>query len=512
MASRHRKAQAAPTTTTTAAVTMLGHRVRATAAGRELVGMQRSVTIALDDPPYTRSNSFNGFADGGQPLMHSRSEGAATLLLPSINAELFERAQRIKDAASEELNSVTATVFQITNSMLGAGILAFPYHLAGVGSVVTLFTFAMLGSCMWYTMVMMIECGHKRQIYDYALIVEDVLGRRMAKWLDFSIGLCCMGNIMSYINVIGDMGADVMREWAHHKNIFVDTYAGFIIVFLLVVEFPFIFYRNYGDITWLSYFSLFLIACVITVFVGWEGQVENDGGFKVPSHFPPSISPVLSQLGTWSYAYAIQYATFEAYVAMSPDAKKKWPLTVGLCVGFGAVLLLLMAYLGYGAFGEDCEADILTNFDTNKWEVQVGKLAVVIHLLSNMPNDFVLMRLFSLRAFDLDVGDLDTPRFMAASIFIFAVPLILMAAIPAGDVGGAFLLIINLTGDIPTAFACFVVPALMWLRIFEGDRSRKFYTAVFVLALGVFMMLVCSVHDIVSFLIHCADDGCKSYA
>lgn len=510
---------------------MMGHRLRPSNSERGLALSRRATTGVLrghpSDENFEDMVSFHGSdkgsvagvedpfdrdVTGAYPLLHSRSEGAHSLrqISPTLNAELRERAARIKEAASDELNSVTATVMQLTNSMLGAGILAFPYHLAKVGVLVTLFTFGMLGVCMYFTMNLMLDCGIKRNIFDYALLVEDVLGRRMQLYLDLSIALCCMGNVMSYMNVIGEMGATVLREWSHHENIFVDTYAGFLIIFLLIVEFPFIFYKNFGDITWLSYFSLFLMSSVIIVFVGWEGQIESDK-FHIPNWWPASISRVLGQLGTWSYAYAIQYATFEAYIAMTPEAKEKWPLTVKLCVGFGALLLLCMAFLGYAAFGQNCKSDIMSNFDSNKWEVQAGQMAVVVHLLANMPNDFVLMRLFFLRALNMDAGDLDWPRFSAVSIFLFAVPLFLMAVIPAGDVGGTFLLVINLTGDIPTAFACFVVPAVLWLKTFEGDRSWKFYLSIFIFCLGMFMMLVCSIHDIIVFSFKCSHHGCRGY-
>ena len=101
---------------------------------------------------------------------------------------------------------------------------------------------------------------------------------------------------------------------------------------------------------------------------------------------------------------------------------------------------------------------------------------------------------------------------MVATLLLFAVPLAMMAAIPEQDVLGTFSLIIDLTGDIPTGFCAFMLPALLYIRLFDGERDWMWYSAFPVVALGFVLMFVCPVVDLVEFTEACrSSGGCSSY-
>jgi amino acid permease len=97
-------------------------------------------------------------------------------------------------------NSWLSTGVQVLNTMLGSGILAFPYVLAKSGiflfTVNILFTVIVVLCTSW----MLITAGKKMKIMNYSLLTEAVFGKTMRQLLNVGIVLSSVGSILSYLN------------------------------------------------------------------------------------------------------------------------------------------------------------------------------------------------------------------------------------------------------------------------------------------------------------------------
>lgn len=409
----------------------------------------------------------------------------------------------------EERNSALSTSAQITNTMIGSGILTFPYVLAAVGIGWYATLMVTFGVAVHLSTSYLLLSGQKLGFLNYSEVVQDVFGTTMRRVLNVSIALSSMGALMSYMNTIGTLGSDVMGHW--WSSSWLSSYSGFMIVVVTLVELPLILIRSYGELALISYGSLMFI-CATILFIAFDGPNETDGEWLVAKFGPESGWDVVKELGSFSYAYSMQYVIFEAYASMTPEAKPQWQTTVARSVVMGGVLLTLMAMFGYAAFGQDCNSDILTNFDASEPLVQVAMLVVVLHLLCYIPNDFVIMRLFFLNTCDLNVLRVPTPAYVLTTLGLFGAPLLLMASIPEEDVLGYFSLIIDLTGDVPTGFCAFLLPSLLYLSVYREERGWYWWLAWPVAALGATLIFVCPVVDIATFYEAChSDSGCSSY-
>ena len=111
-------------------------------------------------------------------------------------------------------------------------------------------------------------------------------------------------------------------------------------------------------------------------------------------------------------------------------------------------------------------------------------------------------------------------------VWACAAPLALMAAIPRELVDGVFELILALTGEVPIALSCFVIPCLAYrAAVLErtpastpllggGAVSEKPVSAAATTATLVFavvVLVVCPVCTIYQFVDDCVTDGCASY-
>lgn len=89
---------------------------------------------------------------------------------------------------------------KILNTMLGSGVLAFPYLLAKCG--ILLFTFSILFtvSIVLCTSWMLITAGKKKKILNYSKLTEEVFGKNMRQLLNVGIIFSSVGSMLSYLN------------------------------------------------------------------------------------------------------------------------------------------------------------------------------------------------------------------------------------------------------------------------------------------------------------------------
>ena len=101
-----------------------------------------------------------------------------------------------------------------------------------------------------------------------------------------------------------------------------------------------------------------------------------------------------------------------------------------------------------------------------------------------------------------------------------------MAAIPRALVDGVFELILALTGEIPIALACFVIPCLAYrAAVLErtpastpllgggavSDKPVSAAATTATLVFAVVVLVVCPACTIYQFVDDCVTDGCESY-
>ena len=168
----------------------------------------------------------------------------------------------------------------------------------------------------------------------------------------------------------------------------------------------------------------------------------------------------------------------------------------------------------YGAFGSDCDGDILMSFDAHHPAVQAAYLITVLHLTFYIPNAFVIGRLFLCELAGLDVLALETGPFAALTVGLWAGLVAMMACVPREDVAGVFTYIIDLTGDLPIGFSCFALPAVLFTTAYKDQHKTLLtYTAYMTFALGALLVLICPVVDTYLFAKACeSDNGCSAYA
>jgi len=225
---------------------------------------------------------------------------------------------------------------------------------------------------------------------------------------------------------------------------------------------------------------------------------------------PVSSLSCLKYLGNFAYATSCQPVVCEAHLSVVAESKDSFPYAMWSAAAAGGTLLLAMSVAGYMAFGENVSSNVMLSLGDGPMSC-IGYTLVVIHLLMYIPNDFIIMRFYGFRLFDMNVLQTPVLQYVIATIVLFAIPVVAMAMIPVADVSGAFGLVLDLTGDFPIGFQCFLIPGLVYLTLFPEWRPMQLIALISAIAGGI-CMFFCPVVDIITFVNACnSEAGCSSY-
>jgi len=257
--------------------------------------------------------------------------------------------------------------------------------------------------------------------------------------------------------------------------------------------------RSYGELTYISACSLFLIASV-TVLVGIEGTAARSAVSHSIRLWPTAPTQCLRYLGNFAYATSCQPVVCEAHLSSTPESKGHFRDVMWAASVAGGALLATMAIAGCAAFGDGVSSNVLMSFRPGPISAIAYSL-VVMHLCAYIPNDFIIMRFYLFKIFDVNILQVPTIQFITVTVLLFAVPVLAMAMIPLQDVSGAFELVLSLTGDLPTGFNCFLLPGLVYLSTFREHTPSQAMrvAAVLTVVLGSVCMLICPLTDIFAF-------------
>lgn len=188
------------------------------------------------------------------------------------------------EALPKERNGWFFTSIQILNSMLGSGILAFPFTLARLGGVIFSLYLILFSFAVYFTSKMLFDAGVEARELNYTVLTRKVFGPVAAQLLNISICLTCFGALLSYLAVIGDQGSELAQQWGSKSN-FLGTYPGAIVIVAIFVS-PLIMFRSYGDLAVISLMSLAFIVFIV-LFVLIKGRLV-ESKFEVAHTWAPS--------------------------------------------------------------------------------------------------------------------------------------------------------------------------------------------------------------------------------
>lgn len=401
------------------------------------------------------------------------------LLLPKSSATRREKCAGYDDGGA----SVPGAVFNVSTSIIGAGIMSIPATVKVLGMVPAFSLIVAVAMLADLSVEFLLRFTYSGDTTTYAGVMGESFGNLGSVLVQVFVMITNWGCLIVYLIILGDvlsgnqhgesLHLGVLQEWfgIHWWNS--RPYALlFIVIFILL---PLVLYRRVESLRFSSAISVLLavvfvaISSVMAIFALLQGKTHTP-------RLLPELNTEVSFFDLFT-AVPVIVTAFTFHFNVHPISselgkpskmKKATRISILLC----AAIYFAVGLFGYLLFGDSLAPDILVNFDSssdNPLLNYVVRLSYALHLVLTFP-----LLNFSLRA---NVDELlfpkkpilasDKPRFLSLTVFLLAS--VYIAAIVIPDIWIFF----QYVGSTTAVCLAFIFPAAITLRDVHGMASTK---------------------------------------
>lgn len=317
--------------------------------------------LQLNDHIPNRSNAIRSIPKGSPLVKSDNLEGDIDFdNLPLIFGD------------SKSGSGIYGAVFNLTTTIIGAGIMALPATMKVLGLVLGVILIILMGILSEVSIEMLIRFTVQCKASSYGEVVQAALGKPGRVLSEICIIINNGGVLVVYLIIMGD----VMSGSLHHMGIF-DQWLGngiwdhrklVILVILVVFLAPLCTLEKIESLSLTSAASVALavLFVLVTFIVAFIKLIE--GTIEAPRLAPDfrskeAILDLLVVIPIMSNAYVCHFNVQPIYNELEGRSPHKMNqvgrVTTILCI----LIYASTAVSGYLLFGKDVEADVLTNFD-----------------------------------------------------------------------------------------------------------------------------------------------------
>ncbi len=417
------------------------------------------------------SLGLTGDPDG--PLPEQQSEPKAS------DAQTDTEENRL---CSFREGSIRASVFNLCSATLGAGALSLPFAIKQASLVPGLLLLALGAAATLFSIQLLIRARDATGARSYEDLTVAVMGQRVGLVMEVCVIVFCFGCAIAYIIAVGDILQLVRLPLLASLG-----RTGGIYVFFFLVMLPWSMIDKVNDLRFTSFLGVLSIFYLVIAAAGHSLCAVGERGWADTWGRAPVLafdtSGILMALPVMIFAYTCQTNVFSVYHGLarpSPERMGK--------VSHRAVLTCLSVYAligvaGFLEFGENTEPNILFNYlpdiEASRGAASISSvparslamvlacIAVAITVVMAFPLVvFPCRYTIAVLVFGAKAND-NMPRWLHATLTLGICVCSLGVSLFVPTISAVF----GLMGGTTSSFVCFVLPALITLRLDSEKRG-----------------------------------------
>ncbi|KAJ4894231.1 Transmembrane amino acid transporter family protein [Raphanus sativus] len=403
--------------------------------------------------------------------------------------ELNERL--VQESESEESNngaSFNGAVFNLTTTIIGAGIMALPATMKILGIVPGIVMIILKAFLTDTTIEFLLRFSGG--IGSYGALMEDSFGRPGRIALQVTVLVSNIGVLIVYMIIIGDVLHVMLKDWCGET--WWDQRTIVLLFTTLCALAPFTAFKRIDDLRYTS--ALSLVLALVFLFI--------TGGIVVTKFFrgglmKPKLFPSLTDLSSFWKLFTVVPVLVSAFICHPnvhniqnelQDPTQIKPVVRSALIISSSVYIMTSLF-GYLLFGESTRGDVLRNFDADL-NIPFGsvlskavRLSYASHLLLVFPIIFYPLRVNVDGLFFPTAPSLTTSNLRFASITAALIAVIFVGANFIPNIWVAF----QVTGATASLCIGFIFPAAVILKDRHNQATKMDKTkSVFVIVVAVF--------------------------
>jgi amino acid permease len=387
------------------------------------------------------------------------------------------------------------SAFHNVTAMVGAGVLSLPYAMSelgwGAGIAVLVISWVITLYTLWQ-MVEMHECVPGRRFDRYHELGQHAFGEKLGLWIVVPQQLVVEVGVNIVYMVTGGKSLKKFHDVICEDKC-KDIKLTFFIMIFASVHFVLSQLPNLNSISGISLAAAVMSLSYSTI--AWGASVNKgrvaDVDYSVRATTTPGkVFDFFAALGDVAFAYAGHNVVLEiqATIPSTPEKPSKKPMWKGVIVAYIVVALCYfpVALIGYWAFGNTVDDNILVTLNKPKWLIAMANMMVVIHVIGSY-------QIYAMPVFDMIetvlVKKLRFPpglilRLIARSLYVAFTMFIGITFPFFGGLLGFF-------GGFAFAPTTYFLPCIMWLSIYNPKRFSLSWCCNWVcIILGLCLMIV----------------------
>ncbi|KAK8517182.1 hypothetical protein V6N13_092469 [Hibiscus sabdariffa] len=394
--------------------------------------------------------------------------------------------------------SVPGAVFNVSTSIIGAGIMSIPATLKVLGVIPAFVMIVVIARLAEISVEFLMRYTHAGDTTTYAGVMRESFGKVGSVLVQICVMITNLGCLIIYLIIIGDVLSGNQPEGSVHLGVLQQWFGihwwnsrALVLLFTLVfILLPLVMFKRVESLRFSSAISVFLavvfvgISSVLAIMALFEGKTNTPRllpELDNKASFFDLFTAVPVIVTAFTFHFNVHPIGFE--MQKPSDMISAARISMVLC----AAIYFTIGVFGYLLFGDSIMADILINFDRNSGSAigsllnDVVRLSYALHLMLVFP-----LLNFSLRA-NMDeflfpnktVLAKDNTRFMCITLGLLAFSY--MAAIAIPNIWYFF----QFMGSTSAVSLGFIFPGAIALRDTRGistARDRILASAMIVLA------------------------------
>ncbi|CAJ1971074.1 unnamed protein product [Sphenostylis stenocarpa] len=382
--------------------------------------------------------------------------------------------------------TVFGAVFNVSNSVIGAGIMSLPATLKVLGVIPALVLILVIAFLAELSVEFLMRFTRAGQTTTYAGVMREAFGAFGAVAAQIAVVITNLGCLIMYLIIAADVFSGNKREGEVHFGVLQQWFGihwwnsreFVLVVILLLILLPLVLYRRVESLRFSSVISTLLAVAFVTTCTVLAIVAIVEGRTQSPKLIPrldyhTSFFDLFTAVPVIVTAYTFHFNVHPIGFELSnpSDMTTAVRLALLLC----AVIYFSIGLFGYLLFGDSTQSDILVNFDQNAGST----LGSLLNVLVRLSYGFHVILTFPLLNFSLRTNidefffpkkpliATDSKRFVSLTLVLLVLSYIAAIAVP--DIWYIF----QFVGSTSTVCLAFVFPGAIVLRDSYGISTRR---------------------------------------
>lgn len=269
-----------------------------------------------------------------------------------------------KSTTHEAKSTITACAANLTNAIVGSGIVGIPFAVSQAGLVAGVVLIVGCAILTEKSLRLLVATAKHAHTASYETVAEAAFGVAGFQFVAANMFIMAYGAMLSYLMIVKDVFPTLLQM--------TDVYRSRAVLWVVssCVILPLSCQRDMANLSFTSRLSVVLDVCLVAL-VAYNAplavQVEETMGGWQHAVSQDWIKPetIFVGLGVLSFAFVCQHSAFLIAGSLHNPTVARWSLVTRCSLVFCCILALCSGLFGYLGYGDDTQGNILRNLPHN---------------------------------------------------------------------------------------------------------------------------------------------------